>query len=203
MKLVNASLVFIAIFIFLGIWKYATLDAALVPTLGALMAVYLVISLKNRHASIDKKDAGLVNSIIPIFLLIVVVGILVISNGGLLSPLFFLFTFICFAITFVLPPQSVFVFTAGIVLLFLPDGASEDMMANIVHFGSLILLTPIAYFFGRELQARARKNAADQETADRIRREAATVLRDNQNMSEDNKVQLADIIHETDTLRKE
>jgi hypothetical protein len=51
----------------------------------------------------------------------------------------------------------------------------------LVHFGSLILLTPLAYFFGREFQARTKKNADDQETADRIRREAATVLRDNQN----------------------
>jgi hypothetical protein len=71
------------------------------------------------------------------------------------------------------------------------------------HFGSLILLTPIAFYFGKEFQMRAKRNAENQETADRIRREAATVLRDNQNMSEDNKVQLADIIHESDELRKD
>lgn len=202
MKPITASLTLVGVLIFLAIWKYAALDGATTPLLGAIIASYLIISLRSRHQSQEKKEANIINTTLPVFLLILVAGILIIGNGGILSPLFFVSSFLCFAIAFTLPPQTVFIFTIGIILLFFTDALSEDLTQNMTHFGSLILLTPIAFYFGREFQMRAKRNAEDQETADRIRREAATVLRDNQNMSEDNKVQLADIIHESDELRK-
>jgi hypothetical protein len=203
MKPITASFILIGALMFLAVWKYAALDGASTPALGIIIALYLIISLRSRHQSQEKKEAGITNTIVPVFLLVLVAGILIIGNGGILSPLFFVFSFLCFAIAFTLPPQSVFIFTIGIILLFFSDALSENLMQNMTHFGSLILLTPIAFYFGKEFQMRAKRNAENQETADRIRREAATVLRDNQNMSEDNKVQLADIIHESDELRKD
>lgn len=202
MQFDRSIFVLIGIIILVAIYKYFALEQLTVPILGLLMATYLVISMKGRHRKNPESSQSIFYAHAPIYLLLMVVYIIIIANGGVSSPLFFLLSFISFALAFFFPPSSVFIVLLGSLVIFLPDLFGEQMVENSLQLGSLLLFTPIAYYFGKEVKARVEKQKQDAESADRIRREAATVLRDNQNLPEENKIQLADIIQETDSLRK-
>ncbi|CAN5197121.1 hypothetical protein BH09PAT1_BH09PAT1_5700 [soil metagenome] len=183
------------------IWKFLGLDELTVPIIGILALGYLILSRRQKKADdttskqIDKLTAGILTSLI---LLIIMV------TGGLTSPLFFLLYFIPFALSFMLIPESVFIFLLGVIILFLPMAMDSQITENLIKLGSVLLITPLAYFFGKEYRLVNEHTKKDMELASRISNEAANVLKDQTaNLADTDKAQLADIIQESEQLKNE
>lgn len=137
-----------------------------------------------------------------IVLLTTIILLLIISTGGLSSSVFFLLYFLVFALSFALLPGTVFVFLLGTILLFLPEVA-QNTTESIIKLGSFALITPLAYFFGKEYRVVQLHKQKDEEISKRITSEAANVLKDQSaSLPEADKRQLADIIEESEELKR-
>lgn len=125
--------------------------------------------------------------------------------------LFFLLYFLGFSIAFVFEPGVVFTFMLGAVLVFLPDALKNDLMGNFVKVGSLVLICPLAFFFGREYR-REEKQEKQIETlkeksvkaADRITDDVDDILEEEKDtLKEEDVEKLDDILEETEEIRNE
>src|SRR5207253_2179424 len=105
-----------------------------------------------------------------------VVLLLVISNGGINSTFFYLFYFMAFGIALVFEPPVVFVFSIATIFLFLPDALANDAVARFIKLGSLLLLTPVAYFFGQNF----RKEEEQAQYIEKTKGEAKQIQQDAQ-----------------------
>lgn len=125
--------------------------------------------------------------------------------------LFFLLYFLGFGISFALEPATVFVFVIGIVALFFPLAVKDDVFRNLIMLGSLVLLSPLSFFFGqtytrtekddREL-ARLRKSTG--EKAEKIHLDVSHVLKKEKgNLKLGDAEKLNDALWETAKLRQE
>jgi len=95
-----------------------------------------------------------------IFILNTVIFLLIFATGSLNSPLFFLLYFLGFGIAFVFEPAMTFVFALGAILIFIPDALKADTLVNLLKIGSLILISPLAFFFGLQYRANDQKTEA-------------------------------------------
>src|SRR5439155_1261628 len=78
--------------------------------------------------------------------------LLVFSTGVFNSPLFYLLFFLEFGVAFVFTPTLVFLFVIGTCLVFFPYAFHEDASGNLLRLGSLALVSPLAFYFGREFK---------------------------------------------------
>lgn len=209
MTLVNQSLGIIAAFIFVFVWQLLGLTELTVPIIGLLAFGYLLLSRRAKKADPsagsgqDRKNVATLDEM-TIAILTALVLVLIVDTGGLSSPVFFLLYFIPFAICFVLLPEAAIVYLAGVALLFLPTSFGADMTNNLIKLGSIVLITPLAYFFGKEYRIVSEHQQHDNETAMRISNEAANVLKDHAtSLPEKDKAQLADIIQESEELKND
>lgn len=69
-------------------------------------------------------------------------------------------------------PYAVFIFLIGIIFLFVPEILPGIDITELARMGGLILISPIAYFFGREFQRREKLEKEVENTADKIIEEA-------------------------------
>jgi hypothetical protein len=199
MSLINQSLGIIAAFIFVFVWQLLGLEELTVPIIGILALGYLFLSRRAKKA--DSKNIATLDEVTTAILTALVL-ILIIDTGGLTSPLFFLLYFIPFAICFVLFPEAAVVYLLGVALLFLPTALEGDVINNLIKLGSIVLITPLAFFFGKEYKIVSEHQQQDNETANRISNEAANVLKDHATtLPEKDKAQLADIIKESEDLK--
>jgi len=118
----------------------------IVPSLGILLAFYLMLSKRKRNENLN------------FFILTSLILILVTSTGELWSPFLFLLYFLSFGIAFVLDPRVVFVFTVGLLALLFPKALETDLTRNLILLFSFILLSPIAFFLGIAYQNAKRRN---------------------------------------------
>lgn len=140
-----------------------------VPILAILVILYIISS------RLKKKET------INLFILTSLVLVLIFSTGGISSPLFFLFYFLSFVITFLFDPKTVFVFTAGLIVLFL-SSIKLDSINNLIMLFSLLLLSPLSYYFGK-----SRKKAEDVEKkAEILENDIEEVLYDDSQKLENN-----------------
>ena len=95
---------------------------------------------------------------LAIFGVVTIVIFLVFVTGKLSSSLFFLLYFVTFGLVFVFEPTTVFVFVLGLVAIFLPEILSNAVYENILKVGSIVLVSPLAFFFGREHKKETQKN---------------------------------------------
>ncbi|GIW62060.1 MAG: hypothetical protein KatS3mg089_0912 [Patescibacteria group bacterium] len=206
------------------LWKESTFVEFTIPLLGFLVFLYLLLASKKpllwkksqsventqQHSLEQNKKKIFNKDEINIFILNTIVFLLIFSTGSLKSPLFFLLYFISFGIAFVLLPQIVFVFILGSILIFIPDALSNQtpsdtklLSENLVKLASLGLISPLAYFFGKEYQERLIHQEKDKEVAEIISNEAANVLNnEEEKLSEEDKEQLVDIIEESEKLKE-
>jgi positive regulator of sigma E activity len=199
MSLINQSLGIMAAFIFVFVWQLLGLEELTVPIIGVLALGYLFLS--RRAKKTDTKNIATLDEMTTSILTALVL-ILIVDTGGLTSPIFFLLYFIPFAICFVLLPEAAIVYLAGVALLFLPTALDGDVTNNLIKLGSIVLITPLAYFFGKEYRVVSEHQNQDNETASRISNEAANILKDNATtLAEEDKAQLADIIQESEQLK--
>lgn len=199
MSLMQQSTSIIAAFGIVIIWKLLGLEDLTIPLIGILAFAYLLFSRRQKKADatasrqLDHLTTGILTTLV---LLIIMV------TGGLDSSLFFLLYFIPFALCFMLVPEVILVFLIGVAILFLPMATGPDMTNNLIKLGSVALISPLAYFFGREYRVVSLHQQKDEELAQRISNEAANVLKDQApNLPEADKAQLADIIQESEQLK--
>lgn len=132
-----------------------------------------------------------------------VILLIVSSTGNLNSSLFFFLYFLLFGLAFLAKPASSFVFLLGIILFFLPDTLKGDLTNNLVKLSSLLLIAPIAYFFGREFEQR--RNITDKVEAktEDIISEAQALREDGKLKSQDEVDSIDEIIEEASSLKQD
>lgn len=89
---------------------------------------------------------------LSVFILNTIILLFIFSTGSIASSFFFLLYFVVFALVFVFDPITIAVFCASVIMVFLPDALKDDVTGNFIRLGSLLLVSPIAFLFGREYQ---------------------------------------------------
>lgn len=202
MSLPKQSLYIVGSFVTVFIWNSLPLSNFTTPIIGLLVLTYLVLLRRNNKSTKSEKSLGGMDAL-SLSILISLVLLLILVTGAINSPLYFLLYFVPFAITFVLLPKTTFVFLLGSILLLLSSAVETNMTENIIKLGSLVLITPLAYFFGKEYRVVEEHTRSDTEIANEISQEAANVLRDQSStLPTRDKEQLADIISKTEELKE-
>jgi len=208
MKLILQAIVLILSFVLVFVWQNTPLSGYTVQTLGVLVVVYLIISARRRGQGFLTMGG---DGPWGIFILNTIILLLVFATGSISSSLFFLLYFLGFGIAFVFEPPAIFVFIAGAVLVFLPDALKGDTFGNLMKIGSLLLISPLAYFFGREYR-KSDKQEGDIEALEERTKEAAdtisedvekVVKNEKQNLKQEDVERLNEILEETEDLREE
>lgn len=196
---------------FVFAWYHSPMAVFTIPLLGLLVAIFLLISIMAKRGGKNPFEVLDTNSSLSIMLLITTILLLIFSTGGLSSILFFLLYFLCFGISFVFEPATVFVFAIGIILVFLPNLVNEDPIANGIRIGSLLLIAPLGFFFGREFRREEQDEAKIEEmaevtkdAADTIAADVDQVLKDSEKVLKSEQIEkLDEILEETEVLRQE
>lgn len=155
MKFLKESALILLSFVIVYIWQQTFLSQYTIHTLVALTILYLLLTARKKEFSLLEK-AGDVTSV---FVLTVMILLLVFATGGLNSTVFFLLYFLSFGLTFAFEPATVFIFTILLTLIFIPDALNNDVFGNFVHIGSLYLIAPFAFFFGKEMKKEEKEKA--------------------------------------------
>ncbi|MCL4354848.1 hypothetical protein M1349_05305 [Patescibacteria group bacterium] len=140
---------------------FAVTNTQLSDYLVYFLAFVIIISVAYMMLSKNKSVSEATGSS-SLFVFMITTGILFIIflTGGLSSTLFFLTYFLLFGITFLFEPATVFVFLISLVVLFFQLALKDDVVLNLIKLGSLILLAPLAYFFG--VQNKKQENLAEE-----------------------------------------
>lgn len=113
-----------------------------------LIAVFLVFFFINQI--IGRRHHHKINLTIDAAIFTMLILLLVISTGGLTSPLFFLVYFLMFGLTLLFEPVITISLTIAIVVFFLFTPTNEEPLKELLQLFSLILITPVALFFGKQ-----------------------------------------------------
>lgn len=201
------------------IWQYSTLALSFVAIFflqeseyivqisGLFIAIYLIISMRKGGKGFLTMGGGPLG----IFLLNTVIFLLIFSTGGINSSVFFTLYFISFGIAFVFEPITVFIFATGAVLIFLPTALTADVTTNLLKIGSLVFISPLAYFFGKEYRKTDLQDEKINALEERTKEAANTISKDvdeiiadeKKNLKEKDMEKLNEILEETDDLRSE
>lgn len=179
------------------LWQNSPLSGYTIQALGFFIFLYIITSMR-------KKNSNALNGAWGIFILNAAIFLLIFATGDLTSSLFFLLYFLVFGIAFVFEPAAVFVFAAGAVLIFLPDLFKDDVSANLVRVGSLALISPLAYFFGKEFRQREEEEEKMEKTAQKITQDVQSIIeKDSRSLKTDAVEKLNDILEQTQNLQEE
>jgi len=135
------------------------LSSYMAPILGLVIAasvIFIVIRQRSRtNLPAGRQSEELfVGSNKEVFTITLALLLSIFLTGGLASNLFFLLYFLLFGIVFLFEPGTVFVLLLGIGAVFFQSLNEGDIISNLIKLGSLVFLSPISYFFGREFQRR-------------------------------------------------
>jgi hypothetical protein len=83
-------------------------------------------------------------------ILTLIIILLVASTGGLTSPLFFLVYFLMFGLSLLFEPPITISLALAISILFLLSPTEQSVLTEIIQLGSLVMITPLALFFGKQ-----------------------------------------------------
>jgi hypothetical protein len=208
MKFLLQALVLVLSFVFVFVWKETPLTNYTVALSGALILFYILLSARKKGKGfLDMGGEG------PwgIFFLNTVILLLVFSTGGIDSILFFLLYFLGFGIAFVFEPAVTFVFVLGVILVFIPDAIKGDLLVTSLKLGSLLLISPLAFFFGNEYRRNDKQDEQiealeerTKEAADTISEDIEEVIKDEQkSLKSEDMEKLNEILEETEDLRAE
>lgn len=160
MKTLKEALLLIFSYAVLYIWQNSGYSGYTIPVLGFLLVLLFIISARRKGKSLltftQKTDSLHVIIINAILLLLIV------STGGINSQLFFLLYFLSFGVAFVLEPINVFVFTITTLILFLPDILRDTSPPTLIKTISLVLISPLAFYFGREFRQDGHEEKKDE-----------------------------------------
>lgn len=208
MKLFLQSLTIISSFIAIFIWQNSPLKDYTVQLLGLFIVLYFIVAgRKGGKGFLTLGGEGFMG----VFILNTLIFLLIFSTGGLNSALFFVLYFLGFGIAFVFDPRNVFIFIIGGIIIFYPELLTGDVTSNLLKVGSLALISPLAYFFGREYR---RSDVVDEKVnamKERTKEAADTISEDIEEVIEEEKTNLKDkdmqklneVLEETEDLRSE
>jgi len=204
MRVLLQSLLLLFSFALVFIWQASPISSYTIPIIGFLIVVYIISSL----ATTKRGKQIALDGPLGMFILNTIILLLVFSTGGLFSGFFFLLYFVVFALVFVFEPYTIIAFAIGIVLIFIPEAIKGDVIGNFIRLGSIVLISPLAFFFGKEYK----KSGEDIEkikektevAAETIEREVEDVLQEEKaNLKKKDVEKLEEVIEETKKLRKE
>lgn len=113
-----------------------------------LMAVFILFFFVNQILARHHRQK--INLTIDAVVFTMIILLVVISTGGLTSPLFFLIYFLMFGLSLLFEPLITVSLTAAIVLFFLFTPSEANPQNELLQLFSLILITPVALFFGKQ-----------------------------------------------------
>ena len=208
MKLISQSLVLILSFIFIFIFEMTPLSSLSTQILGLLVLSYFISSLRKRGKGFLSMGG---EGPWGIFILNSLIFILIFSTGSINSPLFFLLYFLGFGVAFVFEPSITFIFVIGALLVFGPEILKNDLTNNLLKLGSLILISPLAYFFGKEYRRNEQQEEQLEALEERTKEAADTISDDieevikseKQNLKDKDIEKLNEVLEETEDLRAE
>lgn len=198
MKLFNQSLVIIlsTLILFVLVTTESIFYAPYILGIFFVSAIiYGIIKRRRKHPEVFSANN------LEIFTIMTSVLLIVFLTGGIKSPIFFLTYFLLFGITFIFQPLTIFLFIVGMIVLFGPESLEGDVLGNSLKLGSLIILAPIAYFFGREHKKRERLSNQVKLNAEDIIKDAKELLATNDKIERLRKTE--EIIDEAERLKKE
>ncbi len=207
MKILWHFLTLLASFLFIFIWEQTLLADFTIQLLGVLVFLYLLLTIIRRK----KKQINNFGGMSDIFLLNTALFLLISLTGNLYSPLFFLLYFLGFGITFIFEPAAVFIFTIGAVCIFLPEILKNLALESFLRIGSLVLIAPLAFFFGASYKDRDKEEAQVDALQERTKDAADTIAKDVETVIKDGKDKLGtkdveklnEILEESEQLREE
>jgi hypothetical protein len=153
MKIFIHWIILIASFAFIFIWEESQLDNYTIPLLICFAIIFTMVILINK-----KRKKDFIGGPADIFLLNTGLILIISMTGNLYSPLYFLIYFLGFGITFIFEPLSVFIYILGAIIIFLPEALKNGSIESFIRLGSLILIFPLAFFFGHENNAKKAKD---------------------------------------------
>ena len=196
MRVLLQSLLLLFSFALVFLWQASPLSSYTLPIIGFLIIVYVVSSL----ATTKKGKQISLGGPLGMFILNTIILLFVFSTGGLSSGFFFLLYFVVFALVFVFEPYTIIAFTIGIVLIFIPEAIKGDAVGNFIRLGSIILISPLAFFFGREYK----KSGEREDAIESIEKDVKEVIKKEKvNLSKEDLEKLSDVVEETEKLREE
>ncbi len=209
MLFVKQSIFLAVSFLFVFIWQQTPASGYTIQTLGVLIALYLILSVRKKAFNpITASEKGSLSSVV---VLNAIIFLFIIATGGLSSSVFFLLYFLAFGVAFVFEPAVLFIFVLGTILLFLPIALKDDITGNLLRLGSLAIIAPIAFFFSRQFRQDEKQeetleafSQASEDAANTIAKDVETVLKDEKtNLKEKDVEKLNDILEETEMLREQ
>ncbi len=207
MKLFLQSLTIISSFIAIFIWQNSPLKDYTVQLLGLFIVLYFIVAgRKGGKGFLTLGGDGYLG----VFILNTLIFLLIFSTGGINSALFFVLYFLAFGIAFVFDPKTIFIFVAGSIVIFAPE-VGFDLTTNLLKLGSLALISPLAYFFGREYRRSdiqdEKMNALEERTneaADTISKDVEEIIEDEKQVLDKKDIEkLSEVLEETEDLRSE
>lgn len=202
MQFLAQVLTFVFSFLLVFGWQNSFLANYTIQIFGFFIFLFLLVFSR-------KKEFNLVNTVskrnlLMVFILNTVIFLLIFSTGGLSSGLFFLLYFLGFGIAFVFEPATVFVFALGTTLIFLAEALAGDVMGNFLRLGSLFLISPLAYFFGREFRKEEKQTQQIEKTSEIITKDVSEIIQnEKQTLKTEDVEKLNDILEETEKLKTE
>jgi hypothetical protein len=207
MTLLVQAFVLLFSFAVLFIWKETSLSEFTTPLIGLLVASYLIVSIRNKGRGFLTMGG---DGPYGIFIINTLVFLILFQTGSLSSPLFFLLYFLGFGVAFVFEPSAAFIVALGAIIIFFPE-VNTNLIDNSVKLLSLLFLSPLAFFFGKQY----RKTDTQEEQITGIKErtnEAANTIsedieevikREKENLKEEDVKKLNEVLEETEDLREE
>lgn len=201
MRYLTNSLILVSSFILIYIEEQFLSDYR-AQIIGLLIIGYFAVAfLRNKY----QHDLQTFNHASDIFIVNSVVLLLIIATGSLYSPIFFLLYFLCFGITFIFEPISVFIFAIGAVLIFLPQALTNYALESFIKIGSLFIIAPLAFFFGKEYKDRERldkKLESTKKSAQKISQDITDVIKEEPSLSPEDFRKLNEVLRESEKVKK-
>lgn len=200
MKFLLQSFLLLISFCLIALWQISPLSEFTMQILGLLIVLFLLTSARKKWRNLQNQgDDG----VLSIFILNTIIFMLVFATGGLQSNLFFLLYFLGFGVSFVFEPMIVFVFLFAAIGIFIPHAMQEDVAGNMIKLGSLVLIAPLAYFFGREYRKEEALKAKVTEQSQKIEKSADELLHaEAEKLDEKGVSKVNEILEETEDLRQ-
>lgn len=90
------------------------------------------------------------------------------------------------------------------LILFAGEAFSAKDLGEIAKLSSLLLIAPLAFFFGQDFRKRAKLSQASKETANVIAQDVGKVLKEEKQVLKEKDVEkLNEILEKTEELREE
>lgn len=184
------------------VWKAFFSDLT-VPFLGLLIIIYFFLNSLGSQKGLGHKS---LRQEVSVPVLLAVILLLITSTGSLSSGLFFLLYFLLFALVFLFLPETAFVFALACFLFFLPDSLKTDTVNSLLKLSSLLLVSPVAYFFGRIFRMENKEQEElikAKKAAENIREDVASLIREEgHTLDENGLLRLKDIVDETRRIKE-